>query len=291
MASLQDTQDEKLRLRSTQGGSGKLDFATLGGLVVAVLGIIGGLLLEGGHLSDITQLTAALIVVGGTVGAVMITTPVPVLLTAVKKVPSVFWQPDHSAKNTVDLLIALSAKARRKGIVSLESELDQIQDPFLQKALGLLVDGTDLKVVRRIMELEIESAEHAGEAVAKVFESAGGYAPTIGIIGAVLGLIQVMKHLDDIEAVGHGIAVAFVATVYGVALSNIFLLPAANKLKARLQAATSMRELALEGIIAVGEGLNSQLIGSKLEPFMNAIGEKPASPSERKRESKNVVAA
>ena len=291
MASLNNTSEQETPGHSIVKRSRKLDLATVGGLGIAVLGIIGGLLLEGGHLSDITQLTAALIVIGGTVGAVMITTPVPTLLAAVKKLPSVFWQPDHSAQDTVALLIALSAKARRKGIVSLETEMDQMDDPFLQKALGLLIDGTDLKVVRRIMELEIESAEHTGEAAAKVFEAAGGYAPTIGIIGAVLGLIQVMKHLDDIEAVGHGIAVAFVATVYGVALSNIFLLPAANKLKARLHVATSMRELALEGVIAVGEGLNSQLIGLKLEPFLNAVGETPQPKSERKRDSKNAVAA
>ena len=249
---------------------GKLDLATIGGLAVAVLGIVGGLLLEGGHLSDVSQLTAALIVIGGTVGAVMITTPVPTLLSAVRKFPCIFWQPDNSAKKTIALLIGLSGKARRKGVVSLEGELSLVADPFLQKALGLLIDGTDLKVVRRIMELEMNAAEHSGEAVAKVFESAGGYAPTIGIIGAVLGLIQVMKHLDDIEAVGHGIAVAFVATVYGVALSNIFLLPAANKLKARLQAAINMHELALEGVIAIGEGLNSQLLEIKLQPFMSS---------------------
>ena len=145
--------------------------------------------------------------------------------------------------------------------------MEEISNPFFRKALRLAIDGADLKVVRRIMELEIDSAEAKGEAEAKVFEAAGGYAPTVGIIGAVLGLIQVMKHLDDIEAVGHGIAVAFVATVYGVFVANIFFLPIANKLKARLQRSIQLREMALEGVIAISEGMNPKLIESQLERF------------------------
>ncbi len=257
---------------ASQRNGGKLDLGTIGGLTIAVLGILGGLLLEGGKLSDVSQITAALIVIGGTVGAVMITTPFPTLLASVRKVPSIFWQPPDLAAKNIALLLSLSAKARRKGIVSLDAELPEISDPFLQKALRLVIDGTDLKVVRRIMELEMDGSERNGEAQIRVFEAAGGYAPTIGIIGAVLGLIQVMKHLEDIDAVGHGIAVAFVATVYGVALANIILLPSANKLKARLQLTICMQELALEGVVAIGEGMNSQLIESKLEPFKNPNG-------------------
>ncbi len=260
-----------------QSNGSNLDFGTIGGLAIAVTGILGGLLLEGGKLSDVTQVTAAFIVIGGTVGAVMITTPFRALLAAVRKVPSIFWQPPDLAEKTIALILSLSAKARRKGVVSLDAELPDIDDLFLQKALRLVIDGTDLKVVRRIMELEMGRAEQNGEAQIRVFESAGGYAPTIGIIGAVLGLIQVMKHLEDIDAVGHGIAVAFVATVYGVALSNIILLPSANKLKARLQSTIYMQELALEGVIAIGEGLNSQLIESKLEPFRNSYRHEQAS--------------
>ena len=146
--------------------------------------------------------------------------------------------------------------------------MNAIADPFLKKALSLAVDGTDLQDLRRIMELEIQMAEQHGEAEAKVFEAAGGYAPTIGIIGAVLGLIQVMKHLEDIEAVGHGIAVAFVATVYGVAVANIILLPAATKLKLRLQHALQIKELMLEGVVSIAEGLNPKLVRSKLEAYL-----------------------
>ncbi len=160
-----------------------------------------------------------------------------------------------------------ATRARRDGLVSLEHDVESIPDPFFRKALTHAVDGTDLQDLRRIMELELELAERHGEAEARVFEAAGGYAPTIGIIGAVLGLIQVMKHLEDIEAVGHGIAVAFVATVYGVGLANLFLLPTASKLKLRLQQSLQMKELMLEGVLSIAEGLNPKLIQSKLDAF------------------------
>ncbi len=213
------------------------------------------------------QLTAALIVLGGTAGAVMVTTPVALLVAAVKKLPQVFWDSTPSSKSATEQLLTFATRARKGGMVSLESDVEFIAHPFLRKALTLAVDGTDLQDIRRIMELELEMAERRGEAEARVFEAAGGYAPTIGIIGAVLGLIQVMKHLEDIEAVGHGIAVAFVATVYGVGLANVFLLPAANKLKLRLQHSIQMKELMLEGVISIAEGLNPRLIQSKLEAF------------------------
>ena len=252
---------------------GKLDYATVTGLLVALCGILGGLLLEGGNLHDIAQITALLIVMGGTVGAVMVTTPAATLSAAVKKMPSIFWQPAFTADSAMNQILKLAAQARRGGVISLESEVEKISDPFLQKALGLAVDGTDLKVMRSIMELELDAAEQRGEAEAKVFESAGGYAPTVGIIGAVLGLIQVMKNLSNIEAVGHGIAVAFVATVYGIVLANMLCLPAANKLKSRLQNALLMKELALEGVEAIVEGMNPLLLESKLESYRRPIGE------------------
>ncbi len=247
--------------------SGKPDLSSLAGLLVALIGILGGLLLEGGRLSDVAQLTAALIVLGGTLGAVMVTTPVALLVAAVKKLPHVFWDSTPSSESATEQLLTFATRARKGGMVSLESDVEFIADPFLRKALTLAVDGTDLQDIRRIMELELEMAERRGEAEARVFEAAGGYAPTIGIIGAVLGLIQVMKHLEDIEAVGHGIAVAFVATVYGVSLANVFLLPTANKLKLRLQHSIQMKELMLEGVISIAEGLNPRLIQSKLDAF------------------------
>jgi chemotaxis protein MotA len=243
------------------------DFATFGGIVLALLGIVGGLILEGGELADITQVTAAMIVLGGTIGAVLIHTPLHTVIGGVKRLVNVFFEKGASAEAAVEELLGYAAKARKNGIVSLEEDASRASDPFLVKALTLAVDGTDIQEIRKMMELEIGVQEHHGEAEAKVFEAAGGYSPTIGIIGAVLGLIQVMKNLSDIDKVGHGIAVSFVATVYGVAVANIIFLPAANKIKARVQAEVQMREMMLEGVIAIVEGLNPKLIRSKLEAY------------------------
>jgi chemotaxis protein MotA len=248
--------------------SGRLDFASVVGVLLAVGGILGGLLLEGGRASDVSQYTAALIVLGGTLGAVMLTTPLGLLLSALKRFKDVFWENAPLAEDVMEQLLNFARQARRSGILSLERDADALSDPFLKKALSLAVDGTDLRDLRRIMELEMERAERRGEAEARVFEAAGGYSPTIGIIGAVLGLIQVMKHLEDIERVGHGIAIAFVATVYGVGLANLILLPAANKLKARVEQTLEFRELMLEGVIGIVEGMNPRLLEKKLEAFL-----------------------
>ncbi len=261
---------------------GRADLVSIGGLVLAVGGILGGLVLEGGRVKDVAQITAAIIVLCGTIGAVMVTTPMHTLIGAVRKLGLVFFEPDQSPHAVIEEIIGYATKARKSGIVSLEQEADAIQDPFLRKALNLAVDGTDLDVIRKTMELEISLEEHHGEAEAKVFEAAGGYAPTIGIIGAVLGLIQVMKNLANIEEVGHGIAVAFVATVYGVASANIFFLPAGAKLKARLQKVIQNRELMLEGVAGIVEGLNPKLIRSKLEAYGREEHKKEAPAREAK---------
>jgi chemotaxis protein MotA len=262
----------------------RADLATFGGLLVALAGILGGLLLEGGKIQDVSQMTAAMIVLGGTIGAVMVTTPLPVLLSAVKQLKTVFFIQSQAPDVIIDEIIGYATKARKSGIVSLEQDADATTDKFLRKALNLAVDGTDLQVLRRMMELEISLQEHHGESEAKVYEAAGGYAPTIGIIGAVLGLIQVMKHLEDIKEVGRGIAVAFVATVYGVASANLFFLPAANKIKARLQNALQMKELMLEGVIGIVEGLNPKLIRSKLDAYVRESAGKKKPPKETKAE-------
>lgn len=253
----------------------KPDIATLTGIALALAGILGGLLLEKGSIQDVTQITAAMIVFGGTVGAVLVTTPLPVFLRACKGLSEAFLEPGNSTAATIDSLITFAAKSRKNGIVSLETEAAQVADPFLRKALNLAVDGTDLQELHRMMELDIALSEQASEAEARVWEAAGGYAPTIGIIGAVMGLIQVMKNLEDIKAVGHGIAVAFVATVYGVASANIFFLPVANKLKGRMRAATLRKDLMLEGVIGIIEGLNPTLIRMKLDSY-NQDARKPA---------------
>ncbi|MGA2039210.1 MAG: flagellar motor protein [Bryobacteraceae bacterium] len=243
------------------------DLSTLAGISLALAGLIGGLLLERGSIQDIAQTTAAMIVLGGTFGAVLVTTPLHLVLRALRRLGDVFFDSSPSHSEVIDHLIRCASRARREGIVSLESETESIPDPFLRKALSLAVDGTDLQELRKMMEIDIVQSEQAREAEAGVWEAAGGYAPTIGIIGAVMGLIQVMKHLENMKEVGHGIAVAFVATVYGVGSANIFFLPAANKLRAKLREAVALREMVLEGVAAIVEGLNPTLIRLKLESF------------------------
>lgn len=252
---------------ASKKSGGKPDLATLLGVFLALGGIVGGLLLEGGKLHDIAQLTAALIVLGGTMGAVMVSTPMRVILHAIKRLRHVVMDTESAPHLVIEEIILYAGSARRKGLVSLEQDAEGIADPFLRKALGLAVDGCDLGELKKMMELEIQVAEQHADLEAKVFENAGGYSPTIGIIGAVLGLIQVMKNLANIDEVGHGIAVAFVATVYGVALANLFLLPAANKIKARAHSEIQLNELMLEGVIAIVEGMNPKLIRSKLEAY------------------------
>lgn len=256
------------------------DLSTLGGLLLALAGILGGLVLEKGSILDVAQGTAALIVLGGTLGAVLVTTPAAVVLRAFRGLGAVFFEKAHSTSATIESLIQYATKARKNGIVSLEAEAATIPDPFLRKAINLAVDGTDLQELRKMMEIDIGLSEQEAEAEAKVWEAAGGYAPAIGIIGAVLGLIQVMKHLEDIKEVGHGIAVAFVATVYGVGSANIFFLPAAGKLRARMRQVSLIKEMTMEGIAGIVEGLNPTLIRMKLEPYNQEVPKapKPAKP-------------
>ncbi len=245
-----------------------MDLGSIIGLCLALAGILIGNAIEGGRIAQISQPTAAMIVLGGTLGAVLITTPFPVVLRAIRGIGGLFLVRTIPPAVIVESLVQYAIKARKNGIVSLESEAAEIPDPFLRKALNLAVDGTDLQELRKMMETDIALSEQAGEAEAKVWEAAGGYAPTIGIIGAVMGLIQVMKHLEDIKAVGHGIAVAFVATVYGVGSANIFFLPAANKLRARLRKSILLKEMTLEGVVGIVEGLNPTLIRMKLESYI-----------------------
>jgi chemotaxis protein MotA len=262
------------------------DLATIGGILLAVGGIVGGLLMEGGKIRDISQITAAIIVLGGTLGAVMVSTPMAVLKGAILRMVHIVLDKTQPPDAAIEELIGFATKARKNGLVSLESEAMDIKDPFLKKALTLAVDGTDLQEIRNMMQLDMDITDSRAQAEAKVFECGGGYSPTIGIIGAVMGLIQVMKNLANIEEVGHGIAVAFVATVYGVALANILLLPAAAKIKSRIESDTELKELKLEGVIAIVEGLNPKLIRSKLEAYKC-----DATPAKVANEKKTPVAA
>src|ERR1700686_1105790 len=223
-----------------------------------------------------------MIVLGGTIGAVMIATPIRVLKGAARRLVGVFLDTSPSFSDLIDNLVGYATKARKGGLVGLEEDAQASPDPFLQKALMLVVDGTDLQELRTMLEIDITLDEQHGEAEGKVFESAGGFSPTIGIIGAVLGLIQVMKNLANIDEVGHGIAVAFVATVYGVGLANLLLLPAATKIKARAHAETQRKELILEGVSGIVEGLNPKLIRSKIEAYVQRLPAEPKTQDQKK---------
>ena len=253
-----------------------MDKASWGGVVLGLGGIVGGLLLEGGSISQIVQPTAAMIVFGGTLGAVLLQFPLPVVLSAAGRLAHVFFLPNINPGGRVQELVEYAKRARREGIVSLDAELDQIQDSCLQKSLMLAVDGTEPQELRKLMELDFENQAESEEKIPQVFESAGGFSPTIGIIGAVLGLIQVMQHLDKIDEVGKGIAVAFVATIYGVGAANLFLLPVAGKLRIRIREEQVLREMTLEGVVSILEGMNPRMLETKLRGFLGEDRPEPA---------------
>jgi chemotaxis protein MotA len=246
-----------------------MDKASIGGVILALAGIIAGLLMEGGNLGQILQPTAALIVFGGTMGAVLLQFPLTIVLAAFGRLAHVFTAPRKHNEQLIKLLVSFANKARRDGVVSLDSDLQTIEDPFLKQALMLAVDGTEPAELRKIMRVSLDSTSESEDRLPAVFESAGGFSPTIGILGAVLGLIQTMQHLDDIAEVGHGIAVAFVATIYGVGAANLFFLPFAGKMRIRMRDAALRREMMLEGVVSILEGSNPRMLEVKLSGFLN----------------------
>ncbi len=252
-----------------------MDASSLGGILLALAGILAGLLLEGGHIGQVLQPTAAMIVFGGTLGAVMLQFPLRTVLAASGRLMRIFFHKDGGGEALLRQIVAFANKARRKGIVSLDQDLPQVADPFLRQALMLAVDGTEPSELRRIMEVQIDNLSEVEARIPAVFESAGGFSPTIGIIGAVIGLIQVMQHLDHMDQVGRGIAVAFVATIYGVGAANIFFLPAAGKLRQRAREDQRLQEMALEGVISIIEGMNPRMIEIKLASFHGSAPRKP----------------
>ena len=256
-----------------------MDIASIAGLILAIVGILGGMIIEGGSPAEILKPTAAMIVLGGTAGACMLQFPLSIFLAACKSIVKVFLHKGHDGEAILQQLVGFAAKARKSGIVSLDADVNDLEDPFLKQALMLAVDGTDPSEVRKIMELELANKSEIEEKIPAVFEAAGGYSPTVGIIGAVMGLIQVMKNLSDIDEVGRGIATAFVATIYGVAVANLICLPAAAKLKFRHREEVMQKEMMLEGVISIIEGMNPRMIETKLRTFL-FDSKAPESPSE-----------
>src|SRR5580698_10962551 len=246
-----------------------MDKSSIGGVFLAIAGIVAGLLIEGGNLGQILQPTAALIVFGGTMGAVLLQFPLPTVIAAFRSLGHVFLAPRKHDDQIIRQLIAFANKARRNGVVSLDSDLETIENPFLRQSLMLAVDGTEPSDLRRIMRVSLDSTTESEERLPAVFESAGGFSPTIGILGAVLGLIQVMQHLDNITEVGRGIAVAFVATIYGVGIANLFFLPLAGKMRLRIRQEHQCREMMLEGVASILEGINPRMLEIKLSGYLD----------------------
>jgi len=245
-----------------------MDIATILGILLALGSIIGGQALEGGHLSSIMQLTAFIIVMGGTIGACCVQNPLSVVIKAVGALSLAIAGPHFDNKGTIKLILDLANVSRKQGLLALEGKLKDIKDPFMKKGIQLIVDGTDPKAVHEILEIEVEHHEEEGVMAAKVWEAAGGYAPTVGILGAVLGLIHVMENLADPSKLGGGIAVAFVATVYGVGAANLLFLPLANKIKMKLKEEAGSRNMVIMGLVGLAQGENPRLLQERLESFL-----------------------
>jgi chemotaxis protein MotA len=245
-----------------------VDVLSLVGLLVGIGAILGGNLLEGGHLDALVNGPALIIVFGGTLGAVMLQSPIATFLRALRMAAWIVMPPSRDLGATIQTVVNWSQVARREGLLGLEGLTEGESDPFARKGLQLLVDGNEPDTIRNTLEVELAAREHRDLASAKVYEALGGYSPTIGIIGAVLGLIHVMGNLADPSQLGGGIATAFVATVYGVGLANLIFLPIGNKLKSVVQAQTQYREMLITGILGIAEGENPMNIELRLRGYL-----------------------
>ena len=245
-----------------------MDLATIIGLVMAFGAVFGGAALEGVHISALIQPTAALIVLGGTFGATFVCFPLPTIINALKGVKVAFLPAKVDHEQVVKDIINYATKARRNGLISLEQEAQSARDPFIKKGISLVVDGIDPQKLRETLEADIMAYEDHTKHTIEFYEAAGGFSPTIGIIGAVLGLIHVMGNLSDTSKLGGGIAVAFVATIYGLIIANVICLPIGTKLKIRMKEEMLRRIMILEGLIAIQNGENPHFIEQKLMAYV-----------------------
>lgn len=246
-----------------------MDFLSVIGVILGFAAILGGNYLEGGHVDALFNGPAALIVGGGTFAAIMIQTPFKTLKRGLGMFRWVFVAPYLSLEDGIDKVVDWSMRARKEGLLGLESLIENEDDPFCEKGLQLLVDGAEPEIIRNVLELELLAKERFDLAAAKIYDGMGGYSPTIGIIGAVMGLIHVMSNLADPSSLGSGIATAFVATIYGVAFANLFFFPVGAKLKALILEQSQHREMLVEGIAAIAEGENPRAIELKLKGFVH----------------------
>ena len=247
----------------------KLDVISIVGILISVAAILGGQYLEGGHIGSLMQVTAFIFVMGGTFGACMLQFTLPVFLDGVKMLRWIVIPPVVSLEEVIEKVISWGQAARRGGLLSLEPLMAEMDDPFMRKGLQLLVDGAEPEKLREAMEVDMYAYDEHYRMAAKVWEAAGGYAPTVGILGAVMGLIHVMENLSDPSKLGSGIAVAFVATIYGVGSANLLFLPIANKLKALIGKEMVKREMVMEGLVSIANGENPRIIETKLRGYIN----------------------
>jgi chemotaxis protein MotA len=245
-----------------------MDYTTLAGLLIAVAGILGGQFLEGGNFGSLVQGAAFLIVFFGTLGAVMVQTQVAVFAEGVAMAAWTLYPPPVRPRELIIQVVSWSNTVRQQGLLALDGRLGMIADPFTRKALQLLVDGAEPQQIGDVMQVEIVGYEERLRRAARVWDAAGGYAPTVGILGAVLGLIHVMENLTDPSRLGSGIAVAFVATIYGVGLANLVFLPIAGKLRTVIAQQVVRREMLVEGLMGIAGGENPRITQSKLEGYL-----------------------
>ena len=246
-----------------------MDKISILGLIVSALAILGGQVLEGGHLDSLVQPTALLIVIGGTLGAVMLQSPLSVFKRGLGMTRWIFFPPKGGDQRVVEQVTRWSSLARKEGLLALENEIATLRDPFVKKGLQLLVDGAEPMRLREVLEVELGTFEHHMKTSAKIWEAAGGYAPTIGILGAVMGLIHVMENLSDPSKLGAGIAVAFVATIYGVGSANLIFLPMAKKLLSCIGDMVAVREMYIDGLVGIANGDNPRIIESRLQGYFS----------------------
>ncbi|MGZ3254447.1 MAG: flagellar motor protein [Burkholderiaceae bacterium] len=237
------------------------------GLIVGIASIIGGQVLEGGHLSSLMQPTAMLIVVGGTIGAVALQSPHSAFVSGLKMSLWVFLPPNLNPDAIIEKVVYWSQLSRKEGLLTLESELGSLDDPFEKRGLQMLIDGLEAEQFGEALDIEISAYEARMKQAAKIWEAAGGYSPTIGILGAVLGLIHVMENLTEPAKLGGGIAVAFVATIYGVGLANLIYLPMAKKLLANIARQVSLREMYVNGLVAIANGDHPRIVESRMRGY------------------------
>lgn len=245
-----------------------MDKISLVGLTLGLAAILVGQVLEGGHVASLLQPTAFLIVMGGTLGAVMLQSPLRVFLDGMRMARWVFVPPAARHEELIAEATRWSLIARKEGLLALEARIDTLADPFMRRGLQLLVDGVEPERLRDVLEVEIDATETQMKLGARIWEAAGGYAPTIGILGAVMGLIHVMENLSDPSRLGAGIAVAFVATIYGVGFANLIFLPISKKLLAHIGTITAQREMLVDGLVGIANGDNPRIIESRMRGYV-----------------------